>query len=481
MLFFIDQHGCAKNQVDAELLVGILRDRGWQSAASPDDADLIIVNSCGFINSAKKESIDAVITARTAYPKAKVLLAGCLSERYAEDLAENLVEADAFFGNGDLSRLPEILDTLFPPKEGKNTSHSLVRPVLKPAQTGVCGGNRPELLNFPRSAYVKITEGCDNWCSFCAIPIIRGALRSRPISDIVAECAALVARNVWELNLIGQDLAAYGTGSGDAVSKDTGSVSPLSRLLQAISALRGDFRVRLLYIHPDHFPRDILPVMTADSRFFPYFDIPFQSGDREIIHAMNRKGDPDSYRQLVSDIRSAFETPDNPYGRIALRTTLLTGFPGETDEAFERTARFLSDIRSTWSGSFVWSREEGTAADSMKKRVSGKQAKERQDVLKAIQERITPEELTYFVGKQVEVLVEELIPLDEEPSDGADIPASRLALGRSWFQAPDVDGSVVLQYEDTHRDLSGSPVAAGSVVRALVTAVNGVDVQAVVR
>jgi ribosomal protein S12 methylthiotransferase len=507
--FFLDQHGCAKNQVDGEILIGFLRDQGWTRTEVPEDASLIIVNSCGFIESAKTESLDAVMTARAAYPGAKVLLAGCLAERYAEDFRDSLPEADAFFGNGDLSRVGEVVTALFPetPGDGKKAKSSAstaasgaregaARPILVPAQKGVCGGDRPELLSFPRSAYVKITEGCDNCCSFCAIPIIRGGLRSRSIEEIVAECRELVSRGVWELNLIGQDLAAFGCGVGEgapvpdsnaaAIPSEgkPASTSPLSRLLSEIAKISGDFRVRLLYIHPDHFPRDILPVMTSDPRFLPYFDIPFQSGDASILAKMNRRGSAESYTALVSDIRRAFAEAKSPYGSVALRTTILTGFPGETDESFETTARFLAGIRSMWSGSFTWSCEENTPAAEMKKRVPKKTAQKRLDTLKEIQIRITPEELARFVGKPVEVLVEEIIadPVDVAvPADEADIPASRLALGRAWFQAPEVDGSVVLQFEDGQKDTSGKPIGAGSVVNAVVMAVNGVDVEAVAR
>ncbi len=481
MLFFLDQHGCAKNQVDAELLIGVLQKTGWTKTDVPEDASLIIINSCGFIESAKKESIDAVITARAAYPEAKIVLAGCLAQRYAEDLKDSLVEADAFFGNGDLSRLNEVIDPLF-----ARASPSVPRQkVLLPAQKGVCGGDRPMLLSFSRSAYVKITEGCDNCCSFCAIPLIRGSLRSRTITDITDECCLLVSRGVYELNLIGQDLAAFGCGEADlplsgayttAGSVDDAKVSPLSLLLLAISKIEGDFRVRLLYIHPDHFPRDILPVMVSDARFLPYFDMPFQSGDASILERMNRKGSADVYLALVQDIRSAFAKADNPYGRIALRTTFLVGFPGETEESFEATARFLADIRSMWSGAFTWSCEEGTKAADMKKRVTKKLAKTRLETLQAIQIRITPEELLPFVGKTLDVLVEELI---EERN--AEEGTSRLALGRAWFQAPEVDGSVVLQFEAAQKDKDGREIGPGSVVEAYIMAVNGVDIEAVVR
>lgn len=483
MRFFLDQHGCAKNQVDGEVLIGYLRGKGWERTEEPEAADLIIVNSCGFIESAKKESLDAVMTAAAGYPKAKILLAGCLAERYAEDLASGLSEASGVFGNGDLSRIGEMVDQLFPGTAGDG------HPLIVAPQEGVSYGERPEILSFPRSVYVKITEGCDNWCSFCAIPLIRGALRSRSIEDIVRECRSLVERGYYELNLIGQDLASFGRGRDDGEADS--ELSPIARLLSAISGIEGDFRVRLLYIHPDHFPMDILPVMAGDHRFLPYFDVPFQSGDAAILKAMNRSGTPEAYKALVEAVRTAFAGPGNPYGGIALRTTILAGFPGETDEAFENTARFLADIRPTWSGSFAYSREEGTKAGDMKKRVAKKTVQTRLDTLLEIQRRITPEELSRFVGTTVEVLVEELIPTEgdaETPENaGMDaageglIPASRLALGRAWFQAPDVDGSVVLQFEDNQKDRSGGTIVPGSVVMAQVTAVNGVDVEAVVR
>ena len=499
MLFFLDQYGCAKNQVDGELLIGILCEKGWTRTDEPERADLIIINSCGFIESAKKESLDAVMTARAAYPQAKVLLAGCLSERYADDLAESLPETDALFGNGDLSRFPELLDKLFPTgsKDPDGTT------VLRPAICGVPEGARPELLSFPGSAYVKITEGCDNCCTFCAIPLIRGPLRSRPIERIVSEIAGLVSRGVWEINLIGQDLGSYGKdfaetaadsehpaggehpGAGDQHPAGSehpadGTLSPLAELLSAIGRLPGDFRIRLLYIHPDNFPRDILPVMAANTRFFPYFDIPFQAGEETLLRSMNRRGNPDAYLRLVADIRNAFT--ESPYGMAVLRTTFLVGFPRETDETFEKTARFLASLRSVWSGAFIWSREEGTAAADYPRAPAKKTAQKRLDTLLEIQRRMTPEELAFFVGKRVEVLVEELIPLSDEEvaeSEKNGIPPSRLALARAWFQAPEVDGSVVLQFDEGSRDSRGNPVAPGSVVEALIMQVNGIDVEAV--
>ncbi|MBQ5384197.1 MAG: radical SAM protein, partial [Treponema sp.] len=221
--FYLDQHGCAKNQVDGEILVTRLENIGYIKTDEPSHADFIIINSCGFISSAKEESLNAVIDAKKSYPNAKILLAGCLAERYASVLEKELSEADGFFGNGDLSKIDGTVKSLL---DGG-------RPVVVPPQTGVCCGDRNTLLSFKGSAYVKITEGCDNRCTFCAIPIIRGGLRSRKAEDIVQEIKSLIKKGVHEINLIGQDLAAFGAGKSDDVFDDgTNTYSKLFETLR---------------------------------------------------------------------------------------------------------------------------------------------------------------------------------------------------------------------------------------------------------
>ena len=461
--FFIDLHGCAKNQVDAEIIIGIMKHLGWNNSDSAENADLIIVNSCGFIEPAKKESINAVIKAKNENPKAKIILAGCLAQRYAEILKTDLPEADAIFGNGDLSQLSDVIDALFKKRKSEKR-------VLTPPQKGVCGGARPTILNFPRSAYIKITEGCNNFCSFCAIPAIRGRLRSRPISEIISEIKEFIEKGFYEFNLIGQDLAVFQTEKSK-----TGSLSGLAELLTAISALQGKFIIRLLYIHPDHFPFDILPVMTRDTRFLLYFDIPFQSGSEKIIKAMNRTGSPEMYLRLSDKIRTAFKYTNNPYGEPALRTTFLLGFPGETEEDFTATAAFLKELKPLWSGGFVYSREENTPAYSLKNRVPKKTAEKRLAYIKNLQTGITEKKLEAFIGKTLTIFIEEIIPFDGTAE------GSGLALGRAWFQAPEVDGAVVLNFTKDKKDVSGNPVCAGSVVKADIIARNGFDLNAVMR
>lgn len=440
MKFFIDQHGCAKNQTDGELIAGFLIKKGFELTLKADEADFILVNSCGFIQSAKKESIDAIYDIKKAYPDAKLILTGCLAERYANELIDQMPELDGVFGNGDLSKIGNFMDKVR--KERRAEKYD---------QNGVCGGERPVLFNFPGSAFVKITEGCSNHCSFCAIPLIRGEVRSRPEVEILEEVKQLISDGVYEINLIGQDLAVYGKEFGTS----------LAVLLKKIAAVKGDFIVRPLYIHPDHFTDDIIEAIKTSPKLLPYFDIPFQSADDNIIKAMNRTGSYEQYKNLVKKIRRELPSAE-------LRTTFLTGFPGETDEAAENTVRFLQEVQPDWSGCFPYSREEDTPAYSMKGRVSAKIAQQRASRLEELQAAITASRLDRFVGQELSVLVEEIVSGEE---------GEGLAIGRAWFQAPEVDGSVVIRYDlDDSQALNS--VIPGGVVTVKVLANTGVDLDA---
>ena len=241
-------------------------------------------------------------------------------------------------------------------------------------------------------------------------------------------------------------------------------------LLKSISEIKGNFKIRLLYIHPDHFPLDILPIMTADKRFLPYFDIPFQSGAQKIIRAMNRNGSAEVYLDIVKNIRDAFEKAKSPYGEPQIRTTFLVGFPGETDEDFNETIKFLKELRPLWSGGFTYSREEDTPSYSFKGRVPKKTAEARLAEIQNTQTSITEKKLDSFIGKEIEVLVEELIQAEDK---------TFLALGRAWFQAPEVDGAVVLNFNLNKKDIDGNPISPGSIVKARIAARNGFDLEAV--
>ncbi len=472
--FYIDAHGCAKNQVDGEEIAALLEGRGHVWVQTAEEADLLLVNSCGFIDDAKKESIDAVLGWKNRYPDKKVLLMGCLAQRYAKDLAENLSEADGIVGNARLSDAVEAVEALAagsrpviarpagddghmrdrlngPENRGNNTGDDNTgdRSPASPEERQI---RRTRFMDYPGTAHVKITEGCSNCCAYCAIPLIRGPLHSRPVPEVLDECSWLIGQGIKELNLVGQDLGSYGRDLGQEGRQLRGE-RLLPSLLAGLSKLKGDFRVRILYIHPDFFPEEILPIIRDDPRLLPYFDIPFQHASARILKAMNRHGTAQSYLELIGRIRDVL--PD-----AALRTTFLVGFPGETDDDFEELRTFQSKVCFDWLGAFTYSREEGTPACSMKGQVSKHKAELRKSVIEEAQEAISAERLKRFVGRELEVLVEEPFAKTEGEED--------LSLGRAWLQAPDVDGLTVLR---------GS-FEAGSLVRAKVLAVKGMDFDA---
>jgi ribosomal protein S12 methylthiotransferase len=403
----------------------------WNAVEDPAEADMIIVNSCGFIEQAKQESINAVLGYRASYPNTKIVLAGCLAQRYAQELAEALPEADVLFGNRDASKIIEAVQD--------SAGRVLLPEAPKTAETLSFSGKRP-LLSLPGSAYVKISEGCNNHCTFCAIPQIRGPLVCRPIPDILEESRELLARGIRELCLIGQDIGSYRAGKAG-----------LPELLEALSGLEGQFWVRLLYIHPDNIPLRILDVLRTDRRFLPYFDLPFQHGSPRMLRAMNRRGGAESYLALIDRIRTVL--PD-----AVLRSTFLTGFPGETDKDFHGLLDFQDKARLDWVGCFTYSREEGTPAYSMKPHVPNPIAAKRKRIIEERQIPITEKQMQRFIGRTLDALVEEQASGEEG-----------IYLGRLFCHAPEVDGSAVIK--------SDSPLKLGSAVRCRIIARTGFDLE----
>ena len=490
MTYYIDPYGCVKNQVDAELMMAFLDEAGWAKAEDAEYADLIIINSCGFIESAKQESINAVLSWKKHYPGKKILLAGCLSQRYSKDLAETLPEADGFFGVENISGITAAAQEVMGLAHDVGKSEKLPngKNAASASQKTVGRGNvgsRP-LLSMPGSAYVKISEGCDNCCSFCAIPLIRGGLKSRDIPEIITECKTLLNRGIKEICLVGQDNGSYG--------KDLPSAS-LPGLLEALSRLDGDFWVRILYIHPDHFPLPILDIMEKDKRFLPYFDIPFQHASEKILKAMGRKNDAAFYLGLIKTIRQ--KLPDS-----VVRSTFLTGFPGETDEDFEQLLDFQKKAALDWLGCFVYSREEGTPSWGMVGRVPKKIAAKRKQLVEESQVLITENAMNRFVKRAFNVLVEEKFdslgkfPTEKLPNEvlsngkytekHPQISQSQalqpiednseetekeafLYLGRLPCQAPEVDGAAVI--------FSYKPLQLGQMISCRVVARAGFDLE----
>ncbi|MDY2816666.1 MAG: 30S ribosomal protein S12 methylthiotransferase RimO [Bullifex sp.] len=435
---YIESLGCAKNQVDSEVLLTIAKEKGYVRVTEAKDADLIFVNTCGFIESAKEESINTFFALKGAYPDAKIVLGGCLAQRYAEEL--ELEEADAIFGNRDLAAFSDVLDSL---DEGDDQI------VLKPEYPDPDRekDEREEYLSMPRSCYLKISEGCDHRCSYCAIPIIRGGLRSRSEDRIIDEAKELIRKGFFEINLIAQDLGAYGT--------DFDGKSHFCDLLTKLASLEGDFRLRLLYIHPDTFPEELISIVKNSEKIIPYFDIPFQHSSERVLRKMRRFGNTGKYLTLINRIRS--EIPE-----AVIRTTLMLGFPGEEREDFDELLSFVRQARFDWMGSFLYSREEDTPAFDMRDEKAHEKAVKRaarwKNELEELQSAITEERLQGFVGKKYTALVEE------------NIQGEDLSIARIYSQAPEVDGLTVIM---------GEGIAPGDVVEVGIRAVRGVDLEAV--
>ena len=431
MRYYIDPFGCVKNQVDAENMMAHLNNAGWESTADAQQADLIIVNSCGFIESAKQESINAVLEWRKIYPDKKILLAGCLAQRYKKELSVELKEADGIIGIEDTAKIVEA-----PANATANVP-------------GTSPGTRP-LLSLPGSAYVKISEGCNNNCSYCAIPMIRGSLVCRKIPDIIDECRALLARGIKELCIIGQDIGAH---------------DGLPILLNTLSMLKGDFWVRLLYIHPDHFPFEILDLMERDKRFLPYFDIPFQHASSKILTAMNRSGTAEKYLELINTIRSRCISNEWLPNAI-IRSTFLLGFPGETEDDFNALLDFQQKAKLDWLGCFTYSREDGTPAFSMKGQVPAKIAQARKQIIEERQIPITEKNMDRFTGLTLDVLIEEQFISESNKNE------ENLWLGRLYCQAPEIDGAAVILSEKDEKDLQ-----PGTLTQCKVIARRGFDLE----
>ena len=417
-----------------------LEEAGWIWVDDQDQADLILVNTCAFIQSAQEESIDSALSFAGEYPRTPVVLTGCMAQRFPQELSEGMPEIAGIFGN----RAPEQIDEFV-----SRLSSDATSPVvwLPEGDSALSGTPRHRFLSRRGSAFVKVAEGCDHNCSFCAIPSIRGRLRMRPSADIVAEARELRERGVFELNLVAQDLAAW---------REAGPTSPggIVGLLRRMLEDPGEFWLRLLYLYPDTFPHELLELAASDSRLLPYFDLSFQHAAPHILRRMGRPGDDDTYLRLIERIRSVL--PD-----VALRSSFIVGFPGETEKDVEILEDFLRAAQLEWVGVLTYSPQDGTPAAVMAKRdgaVPEPVAEERRQRLMVAQEQISTDRLSRFVGREVPVLI-------EEPFDGAD-----LALGRCPVQAPEVDGLVVVH--------GGGELQPGDRVRALVTAVSGLDLQA---
>jgi ribosomal protein S12 methylthiotransferase len=437
---YLENLGCSKNQVDAETMLKILAEDNYMRTDDPTEAEIILVNTCGFIESAREQSVESFFSLHQSNPEAKILFAGCMAERYADELSGDLAEASAIFGNRDLSKIRDVVQRV---EKGERVVETYAYPPVKEELY-----ERNELLNFPGSAYLKISEGCNHRCAYCAIPLIRGDLRSRPMDMIIKDAEHLISTGIRELNLIAQDLAAYGTDIGDGTSR-------FMDLLTRLVALQGDFRLRLLYIHPDAFPSDLPRFIADNPKVLPYFDIPFQHAATPILRSMGRTGTKESYLSLINSIRATVP------GAV-VRSTILLGYPGEDEGAYVELLDFIERAQLDWMGSFLYSREEGTKAYDLRNQKEHAKAHKAaaifQKKLEKLQQAITEARLEQFVGKEYDVLIEEKIEQED------------LAIGRIYSQAPEVDGLTVVM---------GHNLVPGSVVKCGIRAVKGIDLEAV--
>ena len=397
--------GCSKNRVDSEMLLGQLRERGYQIVDDPKEAEIIIVNTCGFIQSAKEESIDTLLE-MAEYKQTgrlKLLLAtGCLAQRYGEELREALGEADGFMGVADYKRIFEVIDEA---QKGE-------RPLAIGEGDRFYKSDRV-LTTPPYSAYVKISDGCDNRCTYCAIPLIRGRYRSRPYDDIVEECRDLAKKGVTEVTLIAQDTSRYG-------SDFEGKPLLLKNLLADVSAIEGIHWVRVLYCYPDTVNDELLDAIASLPKCAKYLDLPLQHINDRLLKAMNRRGDSQMIKRLLAGCRQR---------GIIVRTTMIVGFPGETEEEFEELLDFVKETRFDRLGAFAYSPEENTPAAAMPEQIDEAVKQERLDRLMTLQQQISAEVMQARVGETDEVLVEGF--------------RHGRYYGRSLMEAPEVDGKVL--------------------------------------
>ena len=405
--------GCPKNLVDAEVMLGYLSRDAYEVTTDETQADIIIVNTCSFIKEAKQESIDTILDLADRKHDARcklLIVTGCLPQRYQEELAKELPEVDIFIGTGDYPRIAEII------AEKKTTSDQL-------CYTGdpnfVYNDELPRLQSSPHyTAYLKIAEGCSNNCAYCVIPSLRGALRSRPLSTLLAEAKQLVEGGVKELNLIAQDITAYG--------KDLPDTPGLEFLIRELAGMEGLKWIRLLYAYPDGVTDSLIQLIKNEPKVCKYLDLPIQHISDPILSRMKRRSSEAEVRTLIGKLRS--EIPD-----IAIRTSLIVGFPGETNDDFKKLLQFVEETRFDRLGVFCYSREEGTPAAEMPDQVSERIKRERHKKLMRTQARVSFKHNRTLVDSVEEVLVE-----------GYSEETELLLKGRSSRQAPDVDGLVYI-------------------------------------
>lgn len=419
--------GCSKNLVDTEVMLRRLYDKGFEITADESEAEIIVINTCGFIESAKQESIENILDAARLKECGKckhIIATGCLVERYRNEVMDEMPEIDALVGVGSLCDIADACEAVM--RGERYTS-------FRDKECSELGGERI-ITTEPHTAYIKIAEGCDNRCTYCAIPLIRGRLRSRPIEDIVREAQELEAMGVREINLIAQDTTRYGL--------DLYGEYSLARLVRELTEKTSIPWIRLLYCYPDKITDELVAQLRDNPRLLKYMDIPIQHISDKVLTRMNRHGGSELIRNAVKRLRR--EVPG-----IILRTTAMVGFPGESDEDFTELCEFIKEARFDRFGAFTYSPEEGTLAFDFDGAVDEQVKQDRYDILMQTQLTITEEQNAAKVGGELLVLV-----------DGYD-DAAEVYYGRSYADAPDVDGKIFFK--------SDSLIDSGAFVKVRIT------------
>lgn len=438
--------GCAKNLVDAEIMLGSVRARGMEITADAAEADVLVINTCAFIDSAKEESIEAILDAHqarglTSRPGQKLIVSGCMSQRFSTELREQLPEVDAFIGLDQVQELGAIAERVLQNGE--------LRDVVTLRPTYIPNYDTPRFRLTPsHSAYLKIAEGCNHPCSFCVIPQMRGRHRSRSPESILIEVRALVAEGVKEINLISQDTTYYGMDlwaekAGPRQPVDSNRGTTLSTLLREIQNVPGEFWIRLLYTHPAHWSDELIETIAQCDKVARYIDMPLQHIDEAMLGRMRRETGREHIEQLVRRLRAGIPG-------VALRTTFIVGFPGETEAEFETLLDFIERTRFERLGIFKYSQEEGSRAARMPEQIPTKIKNTRYRRAMLTQQRIARETAQAQVGHELKLLV-------EQPH-----------IARSEADAPEVDATVILS--------EAAPV--GEFIRRKITGTRGYDLLA---
>ena len=412
----LESLGCSKNLVDAEIMMGILNKKGYKLTGDFEEADVILVNTCGFIESAKQESIDTIIgfaNLKETGTLKLLIVTGCLAQRYSDELKQEIPEIDAIVGTGSYQNIDEIL-------EGLQKEKQIVS--LKDIEV-VYNEDLPRYVSTPEyMAYLKISEGCDKHCTYCIIPKLRGKQKSRKIEDIVAEAKSLAENGVKELVVIAQDSTMYGS--------DIYGEARLPQLLEELAKIDGLKWIRIMYSYPASITKELVDVIRRHDNICSYFDMPIQHASNKILKLMNRQTTKEELLEKVNMIRSAIPN-------ATLRTTLITGFPGEDEKDFEELVEFVKEVKFDKLGVFPYSREEGTAADKLPNHLEQEVKEQRRDIIMMIQQEISEEINKNKVGNTYEVLIEEQIE-------------NNVYVGRTQFDAEEIDSIV---YVKSHTEL----------------------------